>query len=56
MVKSNGTLVNKEDISEETNFELLSNGTTFLNFSINSLEFLTVYADWLSGNSNLARL
>ena len=32
MVKSNGTLVKKEDISEETNFEVLSNGTTFLNF------------------------
>ena len=32
MVKSNGTLVKKEDISKETNFEVLSNGTTFLNF------------------------
>ena len=32
MVKSNGTLVSKEDTSKETNFELLPNGTTFLNF------------------------
>ena len=48
MVKSNGTLVKKEDTSKESNFELLSKG-------INSLEFLTVYSDWLSGDSNFAR-
>ena len=39
MVKSNGTLINKEDTSKETNFELLSKGATFLNFWINSLQF-----------------
>ena len=32
MVKSNVTLVNKEDTSKETNFELLYKGTKFLNF------------------------
>ena len=29
MVESNGTLVNKEGMSKETHFELLSSGTTF---------------------------
>ena len=33
MVKSNnGTLVNKEETSKETNFESVSKGTKFLNF------------------------
>ena len=32
MVKSNGMLGNKEDTLKETNFQVLSNGTTFFNF------------------------
>ena len=56
MAKSYDTLIKNEDTWKETNFELLSNGTLFLltKFS-NYLEFLTVYSNWLSGDSNFAR-
>ena len=55
MAKSYGTLRKKRDYSKEANFELQCKETTFLYFGMNSLEFLTVYSQWLSGDSSFAK-
>ena len=47
MVKSNDTLVNKEDTSKETNFELLSKGTTLVSAEVDQwLHYRKVYEFW----------